>query len=217
MPCPLFSPLTGPLACACASGSPPSRTRARIPSGPGGHWHAAPGTPRPAADGQRAPPAPGADRVPGALQHGPAAPLPRPAHTSSSRHLSTRAGQPRRASNPPEASPQRAHPRALHRRVTARRRHESCFRVPQGSDPASFQAKPPACHRASWQLPGPDFHRQATTSLRTRGNTMHHVTVPPPVRWAHEKAHCRMPCRHRTFGTARRVGIATFEGAGTRS
>ena len=50
-----------------------------------------------------------------------------------------------------------------------------------GSDPARFQTKPPACYRASWQLPGPDFHRQATTSLRTRGNTMHYVTVPPPV------------------------------------
>ena len=50
-----------------------------------------------------------------------------------------------------------------------------------GSDPARFQAKPPACYRASWQLPGPDFHRQATTSLRTQGNTMHYVTVPPPV------------------------------------
>ena len=41
-----------------------------------------------------------------------------------------------------------------------------------GSDPARFQTKPPACYRASWQLPGPDFHRQATTSLRTRRNTM---------------------------------------------
>ena len=41
-----------------------------------------------------------------------------------------------------------------------------------GSDPARFPAKPPACYRASWQLPGPDFHRQATTSLRTRRNTM---------------------------------------------
>src|SRR5215472_11399421 len=40
------------------------------------------------------------------------------------------------------------------------------------SDPARFQAEPPACYRASWQLPGPDFHRQATTSLRTRRNTM---------------------------------------------
>jgi hypothetical protein len=50
-----------------------------------------------------------------------------------------------------------------------------------GFDPARFQAKPPACYRASWQLPGPDFHRQATTSLRTRRNTMNYVTVPPPV------------------------------------
>jgi hypothetical protein len=41
-----------------------------------------------------------------------------------------------------------------------------------GSDPARFPARPPACYRASWQLPGPDFHRQATTSLRTRRNTM---------------------------------------------
>ena len=41
-----------------------------------------------------------------------------------------------------------------------------------GSDPARFQTEPPACYRASWQLPGPDFHRQATTSLRTRRSTM---------------------------------------------
>jgi hypothetical protein len=35
-----------------------------------------------------------------------------------------------------------------------------------GFDPTRFQTEPPACYRASWQLPGPDFHRQATTSLR---------------------------------------------------
>ena len=40
-----------------------------------------------------------------------------------------------------------------------------------GADPARFPAEPPACYRASWQLPGPDFHRQATTSLRTRRST----------------------------------------------
>jgi hypothetical protein len=34
-----------------------------------------------------------------------------------------------------------------------------------GFDPARFQTRPPACYRASWQLPGPDSHRQATTSL----------------------------------------------------
>jgi hypothetical protein len=50
-----------------------------------------------------------------------------------------------------------------------------------GSDPARFQTRPPACYRASWQLPGPDFHRQATTSLRTRRNTMDYLTVSPPV------------------------------------
>src|SRR5689334_8416423 len=50
-----------------------------------------------------------------------------------------------------------------------------------GSDPARFQTEPPACYRASWQLPGPDSHRQATTSLRTRRTPWHYVTVPPPV------------------------------------
>jgi hypothetical protein len=34
-----------------------------------------------------------------------------------------------------------------------------------GFDPTRFQTKPPACYQASWQLPGPDSHRQATTSL----------------------------------------------------
>ena len=34
-----------------------------------------------------------------------------------------------------------------------------------GFDPARFQTEPPACYRASWQLPGPDSHRQATTSF----------------------------------------------------
>jgi hypothetical protein len=50
-----------------------------------------------------------------------------------------------------------------------------------GSDPARFQTKPPACYRASWQLPGPDSHRQATTSLRTRRSTVAYVTVSPPI------------------------------------
>src|SRR6476620_3619437 len=34
-----------------------------------------------------------------------------------------------------------------------------------GFDPARFQTEPPACYRASWQLPGPDSHRLATTSF----------------------------------------------------
>jgi hypothetical protein len=53
-----------------------------------------------------------------------------------------------------------------------------------GSDPARFQTEPPACYRASWQLPGPDFHRQATTSLRTArsaATSQRHL----PLCWAH--------------------------------
>src|SRR5436190_15840281 len=55
-----------------------------------------------------------------------------------------------------------------------------------GSDPARFPTRPPACYRASWQLPGPDFHRQATTSLRTArsaATSQRHL----PLCWAHEK------------------------------
>jgi hypothetical protein len=65
-----------------------------------------------------------------------------------------------------------------------------------GSDPARFQTEPPACYRASWQLPGPDFHRQATTSLRTRRNTMalrHGVTSRSAGRT--KNAHCLWPSR----------------------
>jgi DNA-binding beta-propeller fold protein YncE len=54
-----------------------------------------------------------------------------------------------------------------------------------GSDPARFQTEPPACYRASWQLPGPDSHRQATTSLRTArsaAKSQRHL----PFCWAHE-------------------------------
>jgi hypothetical protein len=36
-----------------------------------------------------------------------------------------------------------------------------------GFDPDRFQSEPPACYRASWQLPGPDLHRLATTSFRS--------------------------------------------------
>jgi hypothetical protein len=75
-----------------------------------------------------------------------------------------------------------------------------------GFDQARFQTRPPACYRASWQLPGPDSHRQATTSLRTQTTTMRYVTWSPPFRWAHErstlasrKLRCALPhfCRDR--------------------
>jgi len=34
-----------------------------------------------------------------------------------------------------------------------------------GFDPARFQTEPPACYRASWQLPGRDSHPRAAMSL----------------------------------------------------
>jgi hypothetical protein len=50
-----------------------------------------------------------------------------------------------------------------------------------GFDPARFQTKPPACYRASWLLPGPDFHRQATTSLRNGRSTTYMINHPFPL------------------------------------
>ena len=38
-----------------------------------------------------------------------------------------------------------------------------------GFDAGRFPPTPPACYRASWQLPGPDLHRQATMSLSLSG------------------------------------------------
>jgi hypothetical protein len=34
-----------------------------------------------------------------------------------------------------------------------------------GFDAGRFPPTPPACYRASWQLPGPDLHRLASTPL----------------------------------------------------
>jgi hypothetical protein len=45
-----------------------------------------------------------------------------------------------------------------------------------GSDAGRFPPTPPACYRASWQLPGPDSHRLADTSLSTWVTS----TTPPP-------------------------------------
>jgi hypothetical protein len=51
-----------------------------------------------------------------------------------------------------------------------------------GFDPARFQTEPPVCYRASWQLPGPDSHRQATTSTNSEISYTRH----PPFHWAHK-------------------------------
>lgn len=51
-----------------------------------------------------------------------------------------------------------------------------------GFDPTRFQMKPPACYRATWQLPEPDSHRQATTSLRTVKSPHRQPPVPLDAR-----------------------------------
>ena len=49
-----------------------------------------------------------------------------------------------------------------------------------GFDPTRFQAEPPACYRASWQLLGRDSHPLATTSL-----CWNHLINKPLQLWAH--------------------------------
>ena len=46
-----------------------------------------------------------------------------------------------------------------------------------GFDAGRFPPTPPVCYRASWQLPGPDSHRQATTSTNSKIT----YTRSPPV------------------------------------
>ena len=46
-----------------------------------------------------------------------------------------------------------------------------------GFDPTRFQTEPPACYRASWQLPGPDFtgrRRRASHQVMTLD---HHLLI----------------------------------------
>jgi hypothetical protein len=81
-----------------------------------------------------------------------------------------------------------------------------------GSDPARFPAEPPACYRASWQLSEPDFHRQATTSLRTARSTvaLSHGGTPPVLLSA------RKGTVQRTVFLARHAGLRSG-GMGTVS
>jgi hypothetical protein len=48
-------------------------------------------------------------------------------------------------------------------------------------DAKRFHLTPAACYRASWQLPGPDFHRQATTSMQQ----LPQAIIRPPVASGH--------------------------------
>ena len=54
-----------------------------------------------------------------------------------------------------------------------------------GFDPARFQTEPPACYRASWQLPGPDSHRGCWTSCASalRVSARRCTGLPPTGAW----------------------------------
>src|SRR6266542_983426 len=69
-----------------------------------------------------------------------------------------------------------------------------------GFDPPGFPTEPPACDRASWQLPGPDSHRQATPSLRTRRSTAQHTASPPALLGARSSNVIQHPPRSRWPG-----------------
>jgi hypothetical protein len=61
----------------------------------------------------------------------------------------------------------------------------------QAFDPNRFQTDPPVCYRASWQLSGPDSHRQATTSTNskiTSNYVTRHLPVPLGARRARASA-----------------------------
>jgi hypothetical protein len=76
-------------------------------------------------------------------------------------------------------------------------------------DTGRFPPTPAACYRAPWRLPGPDSHRQATTSLR-RSATPYGVTSrllgARKVRASHSRSHTthsnhRPPTFRTTFGS----------------
>jgi hypothetical protein len=55
-----------------------------------------------------------------------------------------------------------------------------------GFDAGRFPPAPPVCYRASWQLPGPDLHRQAMTSLRSKDRLQHRSHLRSTGRTAEE-------------------------------
>jgi hypothetical protein len=76
-----------------------------------------------------------------------------------------------------------------------------------GSGAGRFPPAPPACYRATWQLPGPDFHRQADTSFSTWVTQMHHLPcrgwkVPTPT------GRAKLPLRRVGFSPPTAAGFA---------
>jgi hypothetical protein len=66
---------------------------------------------------------------------------------------------------------------------------------------------------SSWvTLPGPDFHRQATTSLRTRRNTTTYITVSPPVLLGARKGLTEDPSGAETAHRRDLAAVPTYAG-----
>ena len=92
-------------------------------------------------------------------------------------------------------------------------------------DAGRFPPTPAACYRASWQLPGPDSHRLADTSLRVdylNATTSKGVITSR----THATGHTKVPLeRRRSFPpplpgrrcAAPREGIRATEGSDERS
>jgi hypothetical protein len=78
-------------------------------------------------------------------------------------------------------------------------------------DAGRFPPTLPACYRAIWQLPGPDSHRQATTSLRPK--TTYMVTS---VCWAHESARLVLRLAQENLCWATDASTANWLGSGHR-
>jgi hypothetical protein len=53
-------------------------------------------------------------------------------------------------------------------------------------DAGRFPPAPAACYRVPWRLPGPDFHRLATTSLN--GIRSRTIAMTPFGRWAYSRS-----------------------------
>jgi len=90
-----------------------------------------------------------------------------------------------------------------------------------GFDTRRFPLMPPACYRASWQLPGPDFHRQATASLRPAINHLTRSTSSLlDAQWSKIEhrlfSHISMNWRGRPL-TSHEVIVQTIAATTTRS
>jgi len=86
-----------------------------------------------------------------------------------------------------------------------------------GFDPTRFQMKPPACYRATWQLPEPDSHRQATTSLRTANHLQRQPPAPLDARKIEANAPGReLPALSGVLGPAARADGVLFQRCGFR-